>query len=74
MNVRAIREEMGMTQVRLAHALKDTPTHISDLERGARGVSRGMRARLTLIRIMYLLKDSDKPVATQIKALAEDGL
>ena len=47
---RRIRVSMKLTQVELAEKLGCQQPHISDIERGIVGVSRGMQARLLHLR------------------------
>lgn len=62
------------SQTEFAAQLGIRVEHLSRLENGRRSVGGLVRARLGLLLVLERLKDNDKPLAVEIRALCEEGL
>ena len=74
MDMKEVREGLGLTQSELALRLVIGRSNANDIERGRRPLSRGLRAKLTLVRIAKQLEGTTKPGGLKILELVEEGL
>jgi DNA-binding XRE family transcriptional regulator len=69
-----VRKELGLAQGGMALQLGVHPNNVSAMENGRRPIGPSIQARVALLRIVARLEGNEKPLATEIRALAEAGL
>lgn len=72
--LRAVRDELGMTQAELAHRMGSSQFALSRMENDRYPIGTLTRARLSLVRVGELLKDSPTDKGKRVLELVEEGL